>query len=86
MFDKGRPFMDVPEEAPIPDPGECRAAPAGVPVFSEAHLYPRLGKDDARFVLGVAEEYDRLISVLGPDTVRGLLDGSIEPRDVEAEA
>lgn len=44
------------------------------PVFSEGHLYPRLGKEDARFVLAVVEEYEALIKKLGPDAVRELLE------------
>lgn len=42
-------------------------------VFSEGYLYPRLGKSDARFVLAVADEYERLICILGVEKVRELL-------------
>jgi hypothetical protein len=76
---KGTPFIDTPAEAFIPPPeylAEMREdldRDGVYPVFSEGHLYPRLGKDDARFVLAVAEEYERLIAVLGPDKVKELL-------------
>jgi hypothetical protein len=77
-MNKGQPFMEVPEEAPLPDVEEARATPNEVPVFSEAFLYPRLGKGDARFVLGIAEEYAHIIDALGPRAVTAILD--VRPR------
>lgn len=41
-----------------------------VPLFSEEFLYERIGKDDARTVLSVVEDYDHLIRALGPAAVR----------------
>lgn len=70
MFKKGEPFMDVRCEVPVDDGDFGQWHP---PVFSEAHLYNCMHKDDARFVLGVAEEYDHIIKVLGSDKVRQLL-------------
>lgn len=66
LFEKGEKFMDVPAE------GES------MPVFSEEFLYPRMTKDDARFILGVAEEYEKLINILGEDKVKTILKGSIK--------
>lgn len=62
MFQKGNPFMDVP------------AAGRKVPVFSEAFLYGKVGKSDARFILGVAEEYEKLIRILGVEKIKELLE------------
>jgi len=50
------------------------------PVFSEGNLYPRMTKDDARFILAVAEEYDALIKKLGTERVKELLGGKEESR------
>lgn len=61
MFAKGESFMRVEAD------GES------VPLFSESYLYDVLGKGDARFVLGVAEEYEHLIKLLGPVITRQLL-------------
>lgn len=69
MFGKGTPFMDVEAEF---DPDE--EAGYQPPVFSERFLYGTVGKGDARFILGVAEEYERLIDVLGEDLVSTLLE------------
>lgn len=80
MMQKGYPFMDVKQEvAPWPD--EIGDIPDSAPVFSEATLYPTLGKGDARFVLGVAGEYDHVIKALGPKAVRAILD--VKPKLVE---
>lgn len=49
-----------------------------VSVFSEAFLYDRMMKDDARFILHVADEYTRLIEVLGKERVIDLLVGTKE--------
>ena len=43
------------------------------PVFSETFLYEMMYKEDARFVLGIAEEYANIIDILGVDRVRELL-------------
>lgn len=87
-MNKGKPFMHVKEEAPMPDLDESqrdneRARREGrkIPVFSEVFLYPRIGKGDARFVLGVAEEYEHVIEALGPSAVRAILD--VTPRLVQ---
>jgi len=61
MFDAGKPFMEV------------RAEGSEHPVFSEAFLYECMDKEDARFVLAVAEEYDEVIQKLGTPKVRRLL-------------
>lgn len=68
-MNKGQPFMDV------------EADSEEAPVFSEAFLYDTVGKGDARFILGVAEEYEHIIEALGPTAVRALLD--IKPRLVQ---
>lgn len=76
---KGTPFSDTKAEAFIPPPeylAEMREdleRDGPYPVFSEGHLYTRLGKEDARFVLAVAEEYEHIIAVLGPAQVKELL-------------
>ncbi len=77
---KGTPFMHI--EA------DHAADYVDVPVFSEAFLYGvafgegdfGMTKGDARFILGVAEEYAHIIELLGPDKVRELLEthGSCE--------
>lgn len=54
--------MDVPSDG------------AAVPVFSEDFLYGRMSKGDARFILAVADEYDRIIATLGEETVRAVLE------------
>lgn len=82
-FTPGEPFIDTQAEPWIPDDdtiAEMRddikqMAQDGhpIPVFSEMHLYPRLGKDDARFVLAIADEYTRLIEKLGREKVVELL-------------
>ena len=61
-FTKGEYFMDVPVET------------SDVPVFSESFLYSAVGKDEARFILGVAEEYDALIRLLGEKAIKELLE------------
>jgi hypothetical protein len=72
---KGYPFMDVEYEGP------GKSVPDNAPTFSEAALYPRLGKGDARFVLGVAEEYEHIIEALGPKAVKAVL--GVKPRLVQ---
>jgi hypothetical protein len=86
MFEAGRPFMDIKPESmdhsvyevaygeeaqkggwAEPGDGEC-------PIFSERFLYPLIGKDDARFVLAVATEYDYLIRKYGTAKMREMLD------------
>lgn len=80
----GETFIDTPAYPYVPGDDELQEMRDDLdrdgpyPVFSEGHLYPRLGKEDARFVLGVAEEYEHLIKLLGPTLVRTLL--KIEPR------
>lgn len=61
-MDKGKPFMHVEEDG------------GSAPTFSEAFLYDAVGKDEARFVLGVAEEYEHVIAALGPAAIRAILD------------
>ena len=48
--------------------------PERAPVFSETFLYKVMSKDDARFILAIANEYDKLIRVLTPDVVVKLLE------------
>lgn len=53
--------------------------------FSESFLYPRVGKEDARFVLAVAQEYGYLIDFLGPEAIKALLEQAekkIKPPDL----
>ena len=69
MLASGKTFMDV-----LSDDGK-------LPVFSEAFLYPAVGKGDARFILAVAEEYEALIRFFGEETMKRLLDAA---RQVEA--
>jgi len=67
---KGFPFMHV--EADSMD----------APIFSEHFLYSLafnengafMTKGDARYILGVAEEYERLILLLGSSVVGALLE------------
>jgi hypothetical protein len=83
MFSRGKPFMDVEAEGHIPDDDDIsemrtdaaymRSNRHPIPVFSEMFLYPRLGKDDARFVLAIADEYSKVISILGADKVEEML-------------
>jgi hypothetical protein len=79
IFSPGEPFtiteaeVYVPSEDALQEMRDDLAEHGPFPVFSEGHLYPRLGKDDARFVLAVADEYERLIKVLGSDKVKELL-------------
>ena len=78
---KGKPFMHVeaewlPDTTVYGEDGELKKVPAEpgpCPVFSEHFLYETVGKDDARFILGVAEEYEHLIALLGTDRVCELL-------------
>lgn len=72
-MDKGQPFMDV--EADYPIDGK------DVPTFSEAFLYEGVGKGDARFILGVADEYEHVIDALGPTAVKAILD--VKPQLVQ---
>jgi hypothetical protein len=82
MLAKGEPFMGVEadsltKEQRTGENGEkllWHELPDPYPVFSEAFLYETIGKGDARFVLGVAEEYSHLIELLGEHVVRRLLD------------
>lgn len=75
---KGMPFDDVRADFPPKDWPQGKNEP---PVFSEAFLYPTVGKGDARFILGIAEEYEHIIRALGPRTVRLILD--VKPRLVQ---
>jgi hypothetical protein len=67
---KGKPFMHI------------EADSANVPLFSEAFFYGLafqeeefwMTKGDARFIMGVAEEYSHIIKLLGPEKVRELLE------------
>lgn len=73
---KGQPFMDV-EADFIPEESDGTPAYTGegsLPTFSESFLYPTVGKGDARFILGVGEEYDHIIKALGSTTVQRILD------------
>ncbi len=63
----------IPDEACIQEMKDDLVERPDAPTFSEAYLYPRVGKDDARFILGVAKEYEHLISVLGTEEVERLL-------------
>lgn len=67
---KGKPFMDVEAEF-APDGWEHGRNP---PTFSEAFLYATVEKGDARFILGVADEYEHIIAALGPQAVCRLLE------------
>lgn len=69
-MNKGQPFMDVEADFPPKDWNGKRDAP---PTFSEAFLYDTVGKGDARFILGVAEEYEHVIKALGPEAVLSIL-------------
>lgn len=68
-MDKGKPFTHV--EADSMD----------APTFSERFLYETVGKDEARFILGVADEYEHVINALGPSAVRAILD--VKPQLVQ---
>ncbi len=83
-FKKGEPFRHVKSGRWIPDAyclqemqDDLTERP-DMPTFSEGYLYPRVGKEDARFILAVADEYERLIKALGPQQIRRLLGGSHE--------
>lgn len=78
---KGYPFMHIEQEVGPSSAATIRKIPAEAPVFSEATLYPTLGKGDARFVLGVAEEYDHIIEAIGPKACRAIL--RVRPRLVK---
>src|SRR3954469_20146529 len=72
-MDKGKPFTHIeadfiPEDEDAPD-----ETPRKIPTFSEAFLYPTVGKGDARFILGVADEYEHIIEALGPAAVKAIL-------------
>lgn len=69
MF-KGRPFKNVGSET-YRDGIE-------LPTFSEGFLYDTVGKEEARFILGVAAEYEHIIQALGPAAVQRILD--VRPR------
>ena len=43
------------------------------PVFSEANLYMRMPKDDARLILRIAREYVALVEELGKERVEEIL-------------
>ena len=62
-FAKGEPFRHITNDT-IPDK---------IPVFCEGFLYGRMSKDDARFILAIAMEYEHIICVLGVDAVKALL-------------
>ena len=67
---KGEPFLHIGSETYRDD--------IELPTFSEGFLYERVGKGDARFILGVAEEYEHIIQALGSRAVRCILD--VKPR------
>lgn len=60
-FTPGEHFMHIPAEG-----SKC-------PVFSEAFLYDIMFKEDARFILAVANEYSLLIEALGEEKLKELL-------------
>lgn len=66
-YAKGQRFMHIRAES-----GGTKTKP-NPPVFSEDFLYKKVGKDDARFILGVAEEYETIIQRLGTDKVWEIL-------------
>ena len=80
-FKKGKPFNDVVASNHVPDDAALEGMLRDIhsserhhmPVFSEGYLYPRLGVEDSRFVLGVADEYSRIISELGSEQVAEIL-------------
>lgn len=61
---RGKPFMHIKADDRT-----------DVPVFSEAFLYSCMTKNDARFILGVADEYNKLIEILGFAKTNKLLAG-----------
>lgn len=68
-MDKGKPFMDVRADyAPEGYQGDDEP-----PVFSEAFLYSAVGKGDARFILGIADEYAHVVEALGPKALLRVL-------------
>lgn len=67
---KGEPFIHLGSETYRDD--------IELPTFSEGFLYDRVGKYEARFILGVAEEYEHVIEALGTSSVRRILD--VKPR------
>lgn len=83
MF-KGKPFMDVSAGwMPQEDDGQggkrpCYEGDGDLPVFSESFLYATVGKEDARFILGVAEEYAHIIEAMGTTAICRILD--VKPR------
>lgn len=82
MFKKAEPFMDVKAEH---HPAAFSSPPASNPlVFSEEFLYPSVGTGDARFILGVAEEYSRVIEVLGTKLVKEILEGKFSASGMES--
>ncbi len=68
---KGEPFFHLGSETHDEDGRE-------LPTFSESFLYPRVGKEEARFILGVAEEYEHVIQALGARALRRILE--LKPR------
>ena len=71
-FKKGEPFIEVPVGYKFKCYGEEH--PPETPVFSEAYLYSITDKDNARFILAVAEEYEFIIKALGQDNIKCMLD------------
>jgi hypothetical protein len=69
----GTPFMDVRVDSFIPQDEEEQEYwdkyKEDPPVFSEMFLYSRVGKGDARFILAIAEEYSKLIEILGRERI-----------------
>lgn len=61
-MDKGKTFTHI------------EADDGSAPTFSESFLYEKVGKGDARFILGVADEYEHVIEALGTPAVRAILD------------
>jgi hypothetical protein len=74
LLAKGEPFYEIPSN----DVNQA-------PTFSESFLYPRVGKEDARFILAVAQEYGYLIDFLGTPAIVALLEQAktkIKPPDL----
>ena len=70
-FRKGEFFMGIGSEEYFTDADNKDSE---LPVFSEGFLYEKVGKDNARFILGVVEEYDAIIRFLGEEAVKAILE------------
>ena len=77
MLQKGQPFMDVPADFTPEEEREAWKGADPPPTFSEMFLYATVGKGDARFILGVAEEYEHLIDLFGPELTKRLLSAGL---------